>query len=206
MISFMRKSRKVEETLIIVANFANVKQEFEIGVPLEGKYTEIFNTDASRYGGGDRTKNKTLQTSDKEADDFPYSFQMTAAPLSLMVFSYESFTEEEYEKLSKDKEEQIKKRLAEEKEAVEKKALAEIKALEEKTANEKAAAKKRVKEEIALAEKKAASELSRLFKKTKKPSDGVEKLKAGKIIRKAPTRTKTAEVPAARPKKEKDKN
>jgi len=114
MLAFIRASRKEEESLVVVANFANIKQDFEIGVPLEGKYREVFNTDASRYGGSGRTNDELIETGEKEIDDFPYSFVMCAAPLSLAVFAYEPFTEEEMENLLKKKEAQIKKRLAEE--------------------------------------------------------------------------------------------
>jgi 1,4-alpha-glucan branching enzyme len=178
MISFMRLSRKVEETLVIVANFANIKQIFDIGVPYEGKYREVFNTDESRFGGNGRINRKVLQTADYEVDDFPFSFPMSAAPLSLVVFAYTPFTEEEREAINKAKEEQIKKRLAEEKAAAEKKAQAEIKSLEQKAPaekeaaearerEEKAAAEARVQAEIAAAEQKAAEELKRLAEKQK---------------------------------------
>jgi 1,4-alpha-glucan branching enzyme len=49
-ISYMRKSP--EETLIVVHNFTPVPREnYRIGVPEEGTYTEIFNSDSSAYRG-----------------------------------------------------------------------------------------------------------------------------------------------------------
>ena len=51
MVSFLRKTDKIKETLVVVANFANLEQEFTIGVPYEGKYKEVLNTDAKCYGG-----------------------------------------------------------------------------------------------------------------------------------------------------------
>ncbi|MCL2052563.1 MAG: 1,4-alpha-glucan branching protein GlgB [Lachnospiraceae bacterium] len=126
MLSFMRLSKKEEERLFVIANFANIKQDFEIGVPLEGKYREVFNTDESRFGGSGRTNNIAIEAKEKEADDFPYSFTMTSAPLSLQVFKYEPYTEEEQEILLKKKEAQIKKRLAEEIAAAKRKAQQEL--------------------------------------------------------------------------------
>jgi len=180
MLSFIRMSRKKEESLIVVANFANIKQDFLVGVPLYGKYNEVFNTDEVRFGGGGRTNSSTLESADNEIDDFPYSFKVTSAPLSLSVFSYEPYTEAELDVLRQKKEAQIKKRLEDEKKSAEKKTLAEIKALEKDIANQKAAVQKRQKEEIAAAEKKAALDLAHLFKKDRKQSGNVEKLKAGK--------------------------
>jgi 1,4-alpha-glucan branching enzyme len=181
MLSFMRFSRKEEENLVIVANFANIKQDFEIGVPIEGKYYEVFNTDQSQYGGSGRTNEGFRETEDREADDCPHSFKMSAAPLSLSVFAYEPYTEEELNDLQRKKESQIKKRLAEEKSAAKRKAFKEIKELEKDVAATRAALEKRGKEEIAAAEKKAAAELDRLFKKDRDQRKNVDKLKAGKI-------------------------
>jgi len=114
MLSFIRSSRKEEENLVIVANFANIKQDFEIGVPLEGKYREVFNTDTARYGGSGRVNEGIMESNEKEVDDLPYSFTMQSAPLSLSVFAYEPFSEEELDILIKKKEAKIKERLAEE--------------------------------------------------------------------------------------------
>ena len=126
MLSFMRLGHKVEDSLVIVANFANIKQTFEIGVHLEGKFREVFNTDESRYGGSGRMNEGLIETEEREIDDFPFSYTVQAAPLSLMVFAYEPFTEEELENLTKRKEDQIKKRLADEIAAAKKKAQSEI--------------------------------------------------------------------------------
>jgi 1,4-alpha-glucan branching enzyme len=181
MLSFMRKSRKQEETLYIIANFANVRQSFDIGVMNDGKYREVLNTDEERFGGGGRTNKKALITKEYEVDDFPYAFTMVAAPLSLSVFTYEPFSEKERETRRKRRETQIKQRLAEEKAAVEEKVMAEIMALEKEINASKAAAKQRISEEISRAEQKAAAELDRLFSIDHPKTANIEKLKAGKI-------------------------
>ncbi len=156
MISFIRQTGKEEEMLVVVANFANVKQDFTIGVPAEGKYKEVFNTDAKEFGGEGRINSRVKVTEEMEADDCPFSFKMTSAPLSLSVFGYTPFNEEEWEEIRKKKEEMIKKQLEKEKEAAEKKAAAE-----------KAAAERNAKAEKEAAERKAARELEKLKKKEK---------------------------------------
>jgi 1,4-alpha-glucan branching enzyme len=51
-IAFMRKTEKPEETILAVCNFAAIPYEnYNVGVPFAGKYKEIFNSDASEYGG-----------------------------------------------------------------------------------------------------------------------------------------------------------
>lgn len=49
---FLRRTRKKEDTLLVVCNFSNVEyDDFRIGVPYPGKYKEMFNSDAESYGG-----------------------------------------------------------------------------------------------------------------------------------------------------------
>lgn len=114
MISFMRKTDKIEETLVVVANFANIEQTFQIGVPYEGKYKELLNTDDKRFGGEGRTNSRAKSTTNDTVDDRAYSFKMNAAPLSLCIFSYEPFSKKDELQIHKRKEQQeAKKRVQE---------------------------------------------------------------------------------------------
>lgn len=124
MLSFIRQTRKKEEMLVVVANFANIKQEFMIGVPFEGKYKEIFNTDAKEFGGQGRGNSRIKVAAEKEVDDAPYSFKMNSAPLSLSVFKYVPFTIEEQVERQKKKIELLEKRRQKENEAARKRAAA----------------------------------------------------------------------------------
>ncbi|MDO4304828.1 MAG: 1,4-alpha-glucan branching protein GlgB [Bacillota bacterium] len=103
MVSFMRKTDKPEEVLVVTVNFANVEQEFVIGVPYEGKYKEILNTDAKCYGGLGRVNGRAKSVSEQEADGKPYSFKMTAAPLSASIFAFVPYTEKEKHQIEKKK-------------------------------------------------------------------------------------------------------
>ncbi len=103
MVSFLRKTRKMEDTLVVVVNFANVEQEFVIGVPYEGKYKEILNTDAKCYGGEGRVNGQAKFTEEQEADGKPYSFKMKSAPLSASIFSFIHYTEKEKAQIAKRK-------------------------------------------------------------------------------------------------------
>lgn len=45
-LSFVRKADKPEQMLLVVMNFANVERKnYQVGVPLNGKYKEILNSD-----------------------------------------------------------------------------------------------------------------------------------------------------------------
>ena len=103
MVSFLRKTDKIKETLVVVANFANLEQEFTIGVPYEGKYKEVLNTDAKCYGGLGRVNGQAVFVEEEETDAKPYSFKMTSAPLSVSIFSYVPYTAKEKQMIAKKK-------------------------------------------------------------------------------------------------------
>ena len=51
-ISFMRKSDDPDETVYVLCNFADeTRESYRIGVPYEGEYVEIFNSQSSYYEG-----------------------------------------------------------------------------------------------------------------------------------------------------------
>lgn len=114
MLVYMRKADVPEETLIIVANFANVRREFTIGVPYEGKYTEILNTDAREFGGNGMLNEGVLESVEQEYDGKPFAVSLTGAPLSVSILNYTSYTEAEKKELARKKAERIRR----EKEAV----------------------------------------------------------------------------------------
>ena len=51
-IAFLRKTKKKEETLLFVCNFDTMLHEkYLVGVPFEGKYKELINSDDKAFGG-----------------------------------------------------------------------------------------------------------------------------------------------------------
>ncbi len=103
MVSFLRKTQKKNDTLVVAVNFANAEQEFVIGVPYEGKYTEILNTDDERYGGLGRVNGEAKFAEEVEIDGKPYSFKMMSAPLSASIFTYTPYNEEERKQIARKK-------------------------------------------------------------------------------------------------------
>lgn len=89
MLTFIRKSKKKEDTLIIVCNFSTLTYEkYQMGVPYPGKYKEIFNSDDKEFGGSG-VRNARAKTSKKaEADERKDSIVIDVAPLSIQIFSY----------------------------------------------------------------------------------------------------------------------
>ncbi len=127
MLAYMRKAEKAEETFVIVANFANVRREFTIGVPYEGKYKEIFNTDAAEFGGSGDVNGKEINSEEVAYDGREDSIRMVSAPLSLSIFGYTPYTEAEKKEIARKKAEKEKR---EREEALEKERLAKIERLE----------------------------------------------------------------------------
>ncbi len=108
MLAFVRNSDKKEEVLLVVANFANVTQKFTIGVPYEGKYKEIFNTDDAAYGGAGIVNARVIKTQEKDWDDRKFAIDMVSAPLSLCIFGYTPYTPAEKKKVEEEKAERIR--------------------------------------------------------------------------------------------------
>ena len=170
MVSFIRKAEKQEDALVVVVNFANVEQEFQIGVPYEGKYKEILNTDAKCYGGQGRVNSRAKAATEGECDGKPCSFKMKAAPLSASIFAFVPYTEKEKQQLEKKRQEAEAKRRAQEA-----KAQAEVAKAQAKAAREEAAAAKKQAEEAMKrakeAEKKAEAEMQIAEEELKKAEE-----------------------------------
>jgi len=84
---FMRKTKREKDTLIVVVNFENIpRKNYKIGVPKAGKYKEIFNTDAEKYGGFDFRNAHVIKSSEDECDGRENSIRIKVPPLSVTVF------------------------------------------------------------------------------------------------------------------------
>ncbi len=109
MLSYLRKADRAEDALVIVANFANVEQKFRVGVPYEGKYKEILNTDAESYGGTGTVNGEVCDTIDTEWDGKPYAIDMVSAPLSVSIFSYTPYTPQEKAEIDRIRAEELRR-------------------------------------------------------------------------------------------------
>lgn len=87
-ISFLRKTNKKEETLLIVCNFTPVVYEnFKVGVPFIGKYKETFNSDCEEFGGKGNINSRMKQSKGEEWDEREHSISITVPPLGIAVFT-----------------------------------------------------------------------------------------------------------------------
>ena len=88
LLTFMRRTRKKESLLVVAANFSGVEKQVKIGVPYEGSYKEILNTDAEEFGGSGMINKRAKRAVKKEWDDRPYSVSITLAPLSASILEF----------------------------------------------------------------------------------------------------------------------
>lgn len=87
-IVFLRKTKKPEETLLFVCNFAPVLHEkFKLGVPFNGKYKEIFCSDSAEFGGTGVGNGRAKSSKKDECDGRDDSITIRLAPLGIHVFS-----------------------------------------------------------------------------------------------------------------------
>ncbi len=85
-LSFIRSARDTSNFLIIVCNFTPVPREnYVIGVPSEGRYREIINSDQDVYGGSGLHQNDTKTTRQQSAHGMAYSLELTLPPLATMI-------------------------------------------------------------------------------------------------------------------------
>ncbi len=98
-LTYLRQSEDVEDTLLVVANFSGVEKEITTGVPFEGKYKEILNTDEVKYGGSGVVNSRAKKATDREWDDKQLSITVKMAPLSVSILQYIPYTEEELKKV-----------------------------------------------------------------------------------------------------------
>ncbi|MBP5534896.1 MAG: 1,4-alpha-glucan branching protein GlgB [Alphaproteobacteria bacterium] len=85
-ISFMRKSKDPDDFLVCVSNFTPVPlHDYKVGVNRAGIYTEIFNSDNLKYGGGDVLNKGDLKTVQPGWNFKDYALNLTIPPLATII-------------------------------------------------------------------------------------------------------------------------
>lgn len=108
-LSFVRKGKRDKDFLTVVVNFAGIEQDINVGVSIPGKYTREFNSDISTYGGSSKVKEDPIYSMDDDVDGRPYYIPVTMPKLSLSIFAYEQFDDNDIEYMLELREEAKKK-------------------------------------------------------------------------------------------------
>jgi 1,4-alpha-glucan branching enzyme len=88
-ISWLRKGRAAQDTLLFVANLTPVKHHnYRVGVPACGFYVEILNSDQLKYGGNDHINADELETAPIPLHGRSHSIPLLLPPLALTIFKF----------------------------------------------------------------------------------------------------------------------
>jgi 1,4-alpha-glucan branching enzyme len=94
-ISFLRRGRSAGDQILFVCNFTPVGREnYRVGVPLEGSWNEILNSDAPLYGGSGQGNFGGLSTIPLPIHGRPFTLNMRLPPLGVVAFQADSHSAE----------------------------------------------------------------------------------------------------------------
>jgi 1,4-alpha-glucan branching enzyme len=107
-ISFQRKGKDRDDTLVFVCNFTPVpRYGYRLGVPSAGTYEEVLNSDASIYGGSGIENKQEMPSGEVPWQSCQNSIILTIPPLSTIVLKKRrSEAEEKTEQKESQSEEQ----------------------------------------------------------------------------------------------------
>ena len=86
-LSYMRKGGPGDPPVLVVMNFTPVvRHGYRVGVPIEGEWEEVLNTDAEQYGGSGVGNLGRVMTSSETRHGQPCSVTITLPPLGAVWF------------------------------------------------------------------------------------------------------------------------
>jgi 1,4-alpha-glucan branching enzyme len=89
-VCLLRKGRLAEELVIVACNFTPVpRHNYRVGVPKEGLWREILNSDAEIYGGSGQGNQGMAVSCTVPAHGRPFSISLTLPPLAALFFKWE---------------------------------------------------------------------------------------------------------------------
>jgi len=90
-ISFLRRGTSADDQTLFVCNFTPVVREnYRVGVPLEGAWREALNSDAPLYGGSGQGNFGGLATIPLPMHARPFTLNLRLPPLGIVAFHPES--------------------------------------------------------------------------------------------------------------------
>jgi 1,4-alpha-glucan branching enzyme len=90
-ISFLRKGKSPENTILVVCNFTPVpRYNYHLGVPSAGFWKEILNSDAQIYGGSGHGNFGGVEASPMPSHGKSCSVSITLPPLGVLFFKIET--------------------------------------------------------------------------------------------------------------------
>jgi 1,4-alpha-glucan branching enzyme len=85
-VSFLRRSKKKEDTLVFICNFTPMPRHgYRVGVPYAGEYYELINSDANSYGGSGLENKQPMPSGQMFWQSCPHSILLTLPPLATII-------------------------------------------------------------------------------------------------------------------------
>jgi len=86
-IAFLRRAKDSTDQIVCVCNFTPVpRSNYRLGVPQEGFYRELINTDSAIYGGSNMGNSGGVHSTSVPSHGLPHSLVLTLPPLSVLFF------------------------------------------------------------------------------------------------------------------------
>ena len=90
-ISFYRQGKEKDDQTIVICNFTPaVHHGYRIGIPAKGTYKEVFNSDATEFGGSNVLNTEPIKTSDIPCHGMEQSIELTLPPLGAIYLQKQS--------------------------------------------------------------------------------------------------------------------
>lgn len=83
--SYIRYAKDDSFVIIVLNMTPNVYFDFEIGVPVQGEYQELINSDYAKYGGSNQFNGQKMVTFVGKRHGFDNYLKITVAPLSITI-------------------------------------------------------------------------------------------------------------------------
>ncbi len=92
---YCRMGEDKKDTLIVICNFTpKVYYDFKVGVPYLGEYYELFNSDASSYGGSGQVMDEVITASSQGWHKEKYSIKIKVPPMATLILKPQKIEEE----------------------------------------------------------------------------------------------------------------
>ncbi|MHB1161947.1 MAG: 1,4-alpha-glucan branching protein GlgB [Chloroflexota bacterium] len=90
-LSFLRRGEGQEEVVLVVCNFTPIpRHNYRVGVPADGFWRELLNSDAPHYGGSGQGNLGGVEAAPIPYQGRPYSLNLTLPPLGALFLKRES--------------------------------------------------------------------------------------------------------------------
>jgi len=89
LISFIRRGRKRKDDLVVIVNFTPATyHRYRIGLPAKGEYAELFNTDATGFGGSGQLNGEPVRAEALPCHGRKFSAELTVPPLGAVILKH----------------------------------------------------------------------------------------------------------------------